>query len=278
MREVYWNPVDPGPNPGTANSVSDSPNANVTGVSDFASEGLEIEGVWNPTDNWTFAFNAAQMEVVKTNVLQSYREYFDQREPEWLAMGDLVARPNTVKRFDDLNGDGIAQPGEPSTAQTIFQRTRTVQWPGLLRQISQDGRGSHEIREWRYNIITNYRFDDDSALKGWAVGGAFRWEDEVAIGYEDGFFEDTGVVGIDSVAVSDVTKPIFGPSEKNLDMWVTHQRKIFDDKVDWRIQLNIRNVLDDDDLVFTSVDSDGTPTRVRIVNPMNFRLTSTFSF
>lgn len=278
MREVYWNPVDPGPSPGTANSVSDSPNANVTGVSDFASEGLEIEGVWNPTDNWTFAFNAAQMEVVKTNVLQSYREYFDLREPEWLAMGDLVARPNTVKWFDDLNGDGIAQPGEPSTAQTIYQRTRTVQWPGLLRQISQDGRGSHEIREWRYNIITNYRFDDDSALKGWAVGGAFRWEDEVAIGYEDGFFEDTGVVGIDSVAVSDVTKPIFGPSEKNLDMWVTHQRKIFDDKVDWRIQLNIRNVLDDDDLIFTAVDSDGTPTRVRIVNPMNFRLTSTFSF
>ncbi|QXD25149.1 hypothetical protein F7C95_04410 [Opitutia bacterium ISCC 51] len=263
MREAFWNPVNPDPSPGGTNSVSDSPNSNVTGVSDFASEGLEIEGVWNPTDNWTIAFNAAQMEVVKTNVLQSYREYFDTREPDWIAMGDLVARPNTYKN---------------ENPQTIYQRTRTVQWPRLLREISQDGRGSHEIREWRYNFVSNYNFDLDGPLAGWSVGGAYRWQDDVAIGYEDGFFSDTGIQGIDGVAVSDVTKPIFGPSEDNLDLWVTHKRKIFDDKVDWRIQLNIRNVLDDDDLIFTSVDGDGTPTRVRIVNPMNFRITSTFSF
>lgn len=263
MREAFWNPVNPDPNPGGTPQVSDSPNANVTGVSDFSSEGLEIEGVWNPTDNWTVAFNAAQMEVVKTNVLQSYREYFDLREPDWIAMGDLVARPNTYKN---------------EFPQTIYQRTRTVQWPRLLREISQDGRGSHEIREWRYNFVTNYRFDDDGALKGWSVGGAYRWQDEVGIGYEDGFFSDTGIQGIDGVAVSDVTKPILGPSEQNLDLWVAHKRKIFDDKVDWRIQLNIRNVLDDDDLIYTAVDGDGTPTRVRIVNPINFRITSTFSF
>ena len=44
----------------------------------------------------------------------------------------------------------------------------------------QDGAGSSdEIREWRHNLFTNYRFDADSKLKGWTVGGGARWQDSV---------------------------------------------------------------------------------------------------
>ena len=63
-----------------------------------------------------------------------------------------------------------------------------------------------------------------------------------------------------------------------MDLWIRHSRKILDDKVDWRIQLNVRNVLDNDDLIVTAMDGDGLPSRIRIMNPMNFRLTSTFNF
>ncbi len=265
MMDAFWNPSNPDPSPGGTNQVSDSPNSNVTGVSDFKSEGTEIEGVWNPTSQWTFAFNAAQQEVVKTNVLQSYREYFDIREPQWIAMGDLVARPNTYQN---------------ENPQTIYQRTRTVQWPRLLRETQQEGASSNEVREWRFNLITNYRFASDSKLKGWSVGGAYRWQDEVGIGYRNGFATEAelGVVGVGELGISDVTQPIFGPSEQNVDLWFAHSRKILNDNVDWKIQLNIRNVLDNDDLIYTAVNPDGLPTRVRLVNPMNFRLTSTFKF
>ena len=55
MRQpLYWTPVEPDPGVGGTNQVADSPNPNVTGVSDFQSEGMEIEGVWNPNENWTF--------------------------------------------------------------------------------------------------------------------------------------------------------------------------------------------------------------------------------
>ena len=266
MRQLFWTPVDPDPSVGGTNQVADSPNPNVTGVSDFQSEGMEIEGVWNPSENWTFSFNAAKQEVIKTNVLKSYLEYFTIREPQWVAMGHLVARPNTYQN---------------ATVQDIYQRTRTVQWPRLIKNIESEGRISPEIRKWRYNIITNYRFDDDSALKGWSVGGAYRWQDEVAIGYRNGTVDPSAKYGVDGLTASnvvDVTSPIFGPSEENLDIWLAHRRMILNDSVDWKIQLNIRNILDNDDLIYTSVDSDGVPTRVRIMNPMNFRLTSTFRF
>ncbi len=265
MRQAFWNPVEPDPSPGGTPQVSDSPNSNVTGVSDFQSEGLEIDGVWNPNANWTFSFNAAQQEVKKTNVLQSYREYFDIREPQWLAMGDLIARPNTYQN---------------EFPQTIYQRTRTVQWPRLLRETQQEGASSNEVREWRFNVVGKYTFAEDSRLKGWSVGGAYRWQDEVGIGYRNGFATEAelGVVGVGELGISDVTQPIFGPSEQNLDIFFAHARKILNDNVDWKIQLNIRNVLNNDDLIYTAVNPDGLPTRVRIMNPMNFRLSSTFRF
>ena len=266
MREAFWTPINPDPSPGGTNAVSDHPNSNVTGVSDFISKGMEIEGVWNPNSNLTMAFNVAQQEVSKTNVLQSYREYFDIREPQWLAMGALVARPNTYKN------------DEP---QTIYQRTRTVQWAGLIPRIAAEGQPSHEIREWRANFITNYKFNDDSKLKGWSVGGALRWQDQVAVGFEDGSVNgatDYGVDGLGSFSVADFDSPIFGPAETNADVWFAYGRKIMKDKVGWKIQLNVRNVLNNDDLIITGADFDGLPTRIRIVNPINYRLTTTFDF
>ena len=266
MREAFWTPVNPDPSPGGTPQVSDHPNSNVTGVSDFTSKGMEIEGVWNPNRNLTLAFNVAKQEVKKNNVLQSYREYFDLREPQWLAMGHLIARPNTYKN---------------ANPQTIYQRTRTVQWARLIPQIAAEGQPSHEIREWRANFITNYKFDDDSKLKGWSVGGAFRWQDEVAVGFLDGTVDgqtEYGVDGLGSFSVADFSQPVYGPAESNLDVWFAYGRKILNDKVGWKIQLNVRNVLDNDDLIITRVDFDGLPTRVRILNPINYRLTTTFDF
>jgi hypothetical protein len=117
-------------------------------------------------------------------------------------------------------------------------------------------------------------------LKGWAVGGAYRWQDEVGVGFRNGILtgDDRLPVGLDEIAVADVTQPLYGPTEQNIDLWISHERKIFDDKVDWRIQLNIRNALNNDDLIITRMSGDGLPSNIRIMNPINYRLTSTFSF
>jgi hypothetical protein len=41
----------------------------------------------------------------------------------------------------------------------------------------QEGAAAPEIREWRYNFITNYSFSE-GRLKGFGVGGSYRWQDE----------------------------------------------------------------------------------------------------
>ncbi|MGY8719793.1 MAG: hypothetical protein ACKVI3_18665, partial [Verrucomicrobiia bacterium] len=85
-----------------------------------------------------------------------------------------------------------------------------VQWAGLIPRIAAEGQPSHEIREWRANFITNYKFNDDSKLKGWSVGGALRWQDQVAVGFEDGSVNgatDYGVDGLGSFSVADFDSP-----------------------------------------------------------------------
>ena len=59
--------------------------------------GYGDRGVWNPTENWTFMFNAAQQKAIKTNVLKSWVKYFDIREPQWLENGEIFSRPNTFQ-------------------------------------------------------------------------------------------------------------------------------------------------------------------------------------
>ena len=102
----------------------------------------------------------------------------------------------------------------------------------------------------------------------------------MGVGFRNGFLTDDPrlPVGLDEIAVADVTQPLYGPSEANLDLWTRHTRMIMDDKVEWRLQLNVRNVLNNDDLIITRKSGDDVPASIRIMNPINFRLTSTFSF
>lgn len=149
-----------------------------------------------------------------------------------------------------------------------------------MAETEKEGSLLPEIREWRFNVVTNYRFDEDSRLKGYAVGAAYRWQDDVAVGFRERIAQgdEFGVSGLVNASLIDVNSPLFGPTESNLDVWISHRRKIFDGKVDWKLQLNIRNAQNNDDLIITQKDADDVPTRIRIMNPINYRLTSTFTF
>src|SRR5690606_15722605 len=97
-----------------------------------------------------------------------------------------------------------------------------------------------EIRDWRFNLVTNYQFTD-GPLGGFNLGGGYRWQDDVVIGYPL-------MTGTDGETTFDLDNPYRGPSEDNVDLWVGYGRAL-SDKVDWRIQLNVRNVFDGNSLI-----------------------------
>src|SRR5690606_14169534 len=63
-----------------------------------------------------------------------------------------------------------------------------VQWQNNIINpyntlLAQRGSQAPEIAPWRMNLISTYNFSE-GPLKGFWVGGGFRWEDAKVLGYE----------------------------------------------------------------------------------------------
>jgi hypothetical protein len=137
-----------------------------------------------------------------------------------------------------------------------------------------DGQQVMGQRKYNFNLVTNYSFDRGS-LKGWAIGGAQRWSSKAIIGF---FGKDTAVDPDDLYDASDVTRPIYDDSKWYTDLWVSYTRKIFNDKVRMKLQLNVTDVFQDGELQPIAADKLGQYYAYRIVDPRMFILTATFDF
>jgi hypothetical protein len=113
-------------------------------------------------------------------------------------------------------------------------------------------------------------------LKGWSVGGAERWESAAIIGFYGKVNDPVGFPGV--VNFIDPSKPVYTHGNYYTDLWIAYGRKIFDNKIAWKIQLNILNAFESGRLQPIAVNFDGTPYAWRIIDPRSFVLSSTFSF
>ena len=117
-------------------------------------------------------------------------------------------------------------------------------------------------------MITTYNFDR-GALKGIIVGGAFRDQGSRILGYHYSATINGGL---------DVFQPWNGPTESHVDLWVGYQRRVFANKINWRIQLNGTNVGASTTRKSAHYEPDGSLALARIENGMEWQVTNTFQF
>jgi outer membrane receptor protein involved in Fe transport len=246
---------------GTGTLIWDRPSGLAT-TSDGVSEGFELEAVGSINSNWTISLNASKTKVSNSNTAPEYQEYL---------YGD-------TNRAALWGQDQFGKyPSALGNLFTIGERIDLIYLSPFNLARQQDGAGSiDQIREWRFNMFTNYRFESDSKLKGFTVGGGARWQDEAAIGHPQIF--DSALDGFKP----DITNPHFGPSEFNMDGFVRYKKRLRDDKVDMTLTLNIRNLLDDDDLIPVAANpneaSMGLVAVWRIPTERTYSLTAKFNF
>jgi hypothetical protein len=225
----------------------------LTMTSDTVSEGYEFEVTANPTNNWRVSLNASKTEATRNNV----------------GSADALAFVNYInQQMAGPAGEMRMFSGGPN-AQTLRQQWNATLGSWTLLKL-QEGAAASEIRPWRFNFVTNYAFRN-GALRGVSVGGAYRWEDKIIIGYP--------VLAKSATEYTfDLASPYYGPSEDAIDLWVGYERKLTD-RVNWKIQLNIRNAFADDGVIPISVQPDGkTWATVRIKPTQEWFVTNTFSF
>jgi hypothetical protein len=239
---------------------------------DLVAEGYEFELTYNPSRNLRLSFNAAQQSSVRSNIAPRLGKMLQDLVDNYaVASQGLRIVGNSDTRLDDpLASTDLAN----NTTADAPLRAGTIGQVFFIQE-ALAGSDSPEIREYRANFLGNYTFSD-GRFKGANVGAAFRWQDQAAIGYPLAF---KAIPGTDAeIPIKDVANPYFDQGSEYFDLWVGYRRKIFSDKIDWKIQLSIRNVFVDSDPVVVQVQPDGSPARVALPVSRQFVLSNTFTF
>jgi len=240
-----------------ANGLNSTTPQGFTITEDSTSEGYEIEFSAQPTRNWRVAINASKIKAVRNNIGgEELTNFIENLETALQTTGA---------------GDIRIWWGTAGNETTLFQ------WYGAegaggswASRKLQEGTNVPELREWRFNAITNYDFTTGK-LAGFSVGGGVRYQSEVTIGYPP-------VPGANPQELSfDLSSPYMGPAETNFDLWASYRRKL-GPKLEWQIQLNLRNAFQSDDLIPITTQPDGTPAAYRIAPPQVWTLSNTLRF
>lgn len=227
--------------------------------SDSSSKGYEVELNFSPTPNWNLRLNGARGSSKETHIGADWFAWLNQRLPVWEKVVatngevDASGRPVTwtTAPYNDTN----------PTGQTLAQYYRSQVVGNALAFITAvDGRSNPSVRDKRMNAIVNYRFSR-GRLKGLNVGGAFRLRGAPVIGYGlkvNG--EGTTVLDLDTVYK--------GVTEKYVDFMAGYRGKMKAfGGFNYRLQLNVRNVFNEDDPVPMQALTTGAISRLVTVDP-----------
>lgn len=226
--------------------------------SDLVSEGYEAEIVANPVRNWRLSLSGAKAQATAANIGRSWVNFINERASVWAANSTLTGPDN----------------GTTSIATNYLSIIQT------LNQMKQaDGQRVENGRDWRVNVVSRYAFTE-GPVRGSFVGAGYRYRSAPVLGYlakmVPNEFKLPGAPA--EVLVPSRDAPIKGEVVSETELFLGYSRRL-GSKVSWRIQLNIRNLFDDQDPVAQRANiTTGATTIYTIPDPRSFVLTNTFSF
>ena len=255
-------------------------------VSNFSASGNEIEITANTRiggGTLRMMFNAGRQEVVQSNLGPFVKQWIEERTAAWSTQPwySRKGKEGTGPFGTGLDFEKGAITFNPADDETcaIGQRCtfeellQSIVLDPLNQVLVQDGRVNPQLSEWHWATVANYTFDQ-GFLDGFSIGGAMRWNAEQVIGY------NVTKVTIDGQEVdsSDLDSPYYGDSDLFTDIWFGYRRQLFEGKLNWKIQLNVRNFGNDADLDEVATHLDGSYARYRIVPESSWFITNTFDF
>jgi outer membrane receptor protein involved in Fe transport len=211
---------------------------------DLSGEGYEFELTANITAQWRTSLNWSITEQITDNVSPRTVAYMNQHRAAWQAAGALE----------------LDRTGTTLTAPTIDAALQNAQFivDSLLAGNGNQRRG---LRKHSGNLFTNYNFGRESRLNGFGVGAGINYRGDAVLGYD----------------ATRGNKPIFGSDHMLVNAMLRYSRKITAKKLDWRIQLNVDNVLNEDELLVTDADQTRAY-RFVYLTPRRWSISNTISF
>lgn len=162
---------------------------------------------------------------------------------------------------------------ESTNGLTVAQRVADLENTLVNFNAIRNSPSANFAANWTLNLIQSYDFAKEGRLGGFSIGGSMNARGRAINGF-----------AVDSRLVLDPTQPYYAPSYANFGGWITYRRKLFKNRVDWRLQMNVRNILDENTIFpLIKVDTrDGrhTPSTAvyNLKEPRTYLFTSAFRF
>jgi hypothetical protein len=230
-----------------------------TDIVTTSSTGWEFSATVNASDRWRITFNGSKRSNTATSPRgPTVRRYLAtylpliKSHPEW----------------QNLSSQG----------STVAEKVTGIE--ATLRNLDAIGSLPSDIYapNWGINLVQSYEFAKSHRLFGLplvgvTVGGNMNMRGQTI----DGFGETaTGVL--------DANLPYYAPRKELFGAMVSYRRKIFRDRIDWRLQFNVRNIFDAYTVFpLRAVDArDGRHSKATVIyllnEPRTWQLTSAFRF
>lgn len=211
---------------------------------DLAGKGYELEVTANFTSNWRTSFNWSITDQITTNQQPRTVAYVAEHLPTWQANA----------------GRDLDRTGTSLTAPTVGVAIQNAQFI-LDTILAGNGNVRRGLREHAGNVFTNYTFARDSRLKGFSVGAGANYRGKNVVGYDS----------------SRGNAPIYGNEFILVNAMVRYGRKLGWRNTDWRVQVNVDNLLGEHDLQVTDADQN-RPYRYVYQTPRRWSVSSTFAW
>ncbi len=222
--------------------------SNSTGMTfDSRTQGYELEMTANFTEHWRAFLNYSNEQTVRTNIGQEEVAYLTTWRPLW----------QTNQALPLATGAG-----------TIASQLTKLDAAAFTNYTLADGKLPLGQMRHKFNVVTNYDFSS-GPLKGITVGGGVRYTGKPIIGYT--------ATGTPSAIARTV---FYGSEQVFVDINAAYRRKVVlaGKPVVWSLQTNINNVLNNDAFVRLQQASDGMLVNYRFNPPLEWIITTRFSF
>jgi hypothetical protein len=261
---------------------------NVSDTWSYVAEGYEMNLTYNPSRNWRVALSGS----INTNRLGDHLKALGTylyTDSKFQGLGTWKRFASELRRIEAgqassifaLNPTSDTARAQAAADALYFEQQTATQEKEYLDDQALTGITTARNGKYAFNGLVTRVFHE-GRLKGWTVGGNFRWRSANNIGYRR-----LPAASGSAVGNLDASRALLGKEFWDLGAMVSYQRRIFG-RVNLRTQLNIQNLPNwqSPRLVRSDYDTNavyGTtnaivPVLWELRRPRNYVLSTTFEF
>ncbi len=228
-------------------------------VSEKSASGADAVLVANLTSQWDLRLTVGHQRNLVVSRSKAWIDWIEQRLPVWREAGGLGWDQVAISSSDNR------------TIRRYYEESIVTEIASLQTAV---GTQRFREREWRSNLFTNYRFTT-GWRKGFSLGGGVRWWGPANTGNGGAYLP-----GIADPVVDPHILYRNAPSQTFVDVVAAYRRPfvVGRTKLVWRLQLNIRNLFDEDELEAARSDYSGRAYEFLRVVPRQVSVTAGLAF